>query len=265
MKENSNKGHIIFCQCNGERINPSLLVSVKDYLKDTRADVTILNDLCGIAAKKRDVLKDLYPSGMEYLIIGCYKRTMDLLIEQAGVYNYNADHKHLNLLEVTDQARIREQINEFTRGLPGKAVVTEIAEDSGWPSWYPVIDYTRCTACGQCADFCLFGVYEKTWAKVQVVNPQNCKNNCPACARICPQTALIFPKYKHGGAIGGSEEINEVEELNRQTQDISDLLGGDIYVALERRKLKRRSIIMEEAMRKAMEEKEKAVSGITES
>jgi ferredoxin len=96
-----------------------------------------------------------------------------------------------------------------------------------------------------------------------VVNPQGCKNNCPACARICPQTALIFPKYKYGGAIGGSEEIDEVEEKNRQTQDISDLLGGDIYVALERRKLKRRSIIMEEAMRKAVEEKEKAVSGIT--
>ena len=265
MKENSNKEHIIFCRCKGERIDPSLLGSVKDYLMDSGADVTILNDLCGIAAKKSDVLRDLYNSGTEYLIIGCYKRTMDLLIEQAGINNYNSDHRHINLLEETDQAKIREELNEFAGGLPGKTVFTEIAEDSGWPSWFPVIDYARCTACGQCADFCLFGVYEKSWAKVQVVNPQSCKNNCPACARICPHTALIFPKYKHGGAIGGSEEINEVEEQNRQTQDISDLLGGDIYVALERRKLKRRSIIMEEAMRKAMEEKEKAVSGITGS
>ena len=123
MKDNSNKGHIIFCQCKGERMEPSLLVSVKDYLKDTCASVTILNDLCGIAAKKSDVLKDLYTSGTEYLIIGCYKRTMDLLIEQAGINNFTADHKHINLLEETDQAKIREQIDEFTGGLPGKAVL----------------------------------------------------------------------------------------------------------------------------------------------
>jgi NAD-dependent dihydropyrimidine dehydrogenase PreA subunit len=259
----SNTRHILFCRCNGERIDPSLTGSIKDYLKDTRASVTLLNDLCGIAAKKSHVIKDLYTAGTEYMIIGCYRRTMDLLIEQAGINHHTRDRQHINLLEETDQAKIREQIDAFAAESSGPAVYTEITEDSGWSSWYPVIDYTRCTACGQCADFCLFGVYEKSWAKVQVVNPQGCKNNCPACARICPQTALIFPKYKYGGAIGGSEEIDEVEEKNRQTQDISDLLGGDIYVALERRKLKRRSIIMEEAMRKAVEEKEKAVSGIT--
>jgi NAD-dependent dihydropyrimidine dehydrogenase PreA subunit len=265
MMENSNARHILFCRCNGERINPSLTGSIKDYLNDTRASVTILNDLCGIAVKKSEVLKDFYAAGTEHMIIGCYRRTMDLLIEQAGIDHHTADNKHINLLEETDPAKIREKIDAFAGDSSGPAVYTEIAEDSGWPSWYPVIDYARCTACGQCADFCLFGVYEKLWAKIQVVNPQDCKNNCPACARICPQTALIFPKYKYGGAIGGSEEIDEVEEQNRQTQDISDLLGGDIYVALEQRKLKRRSIIMEEAMRKALEEKEKAVSGITGS
>jgi NAD-dependent dihydropyrimidine dehydrogenase PreA subunit len=265
MLEKSNTRHILFCRCKGERIDPALSGAVKDYLKDSHASVTILSDLCGIAAKKSDVLKDLYMAGTEHMIIGCYRRTMDLLFEQAETNHHTADHNHINLLEETDQARIREQIDAFAGGSSGPAVYIEIAEDSGWPSWYPVIDYTRCTACGQCADFCLFGVYEKSWAKVQVVNPQGCKNNCPACARICPQTALIFPKYKHGGAIGGSEEIDEVAEQSRQTQDISDLLGGDIYDALERRKLKRRSIIMEEAMRKAMEEKEQAVSGITGS
>ena len=25
--------------------------------------------------------------------------------------------------------------------------------------WYPVIDYSRCTNCMECIDFCLFGVY----------------------------------------------------------------------------------------------------------
>ncbi len=258
MMEKSNTRHILFCQCNGERINPSLSGSVKDYLKCTRASVTILNDLCGVAAKKSDVLRDLYTAGTELMIIGCYRRTMDLLIEQADNTNHPADHTHINLLEETDQAKIREQIDAFAGGSPGPAVYTEIAEDSGWPSWYPVIDYTRCTACGQCSDFCLFGVYEKTETRINVVNPEGCKINCPACARICPSTAIIFPKYKNGGAIGGSGEIDEQVEHQRQVQDMENILGNDLYLALEQRKVKRRSIIREEAMKRALSERDDA-------
>ncbi len=47
MMEKNNTRHILFCRCKGERINPSLSGSVKDYLIDSRASVTILNDLCG--------------------------------------------------------------------------------------------------------------------------------------------------------------------------------------------------------------------------
>lgn len=60
--------------------------------------------------------------------------------------------------------------------------------------WYPVIDYTRCRQCGQCAAYCLFGVYRTDEGPtVRVARPLNCKPGCPACARICPAVAVVFP------------------------------------------------------------------------
>jgi NAD-dependent dihydropyrimidine dehydrogenase PreA subunit len=128
-----------------------------------------------------------------------------------------------------------------------------------WPSWYPVIDYARCNNCGQCAEFCLFGVYEKSDGKVAVVNPKSCKNNCPACARICPQVAIVFPKYAQGGVIGGSESFDEVAEMQRLQQDTDTILGNDIYQALESRKMKRRLIIRGDAMERAIRERDEAL------
>ena len=133
---------------------------------------------------------------------------------------------------------------------------------SDWSSWYPVIDAGRCTSCGQCADFCLFGVYQKGDGWIKVVNPQACKINCPACARICPHIAIIFPKYQFGGAISGSEEINEEAEMERQRMDISNFLGSDIYKGLEQRKAKRQMIIRQDALQKALSERDKALREI---
>ncbi len=60
--------------------------------------------------------------------------------------------------------------------------------------WYPVIDRERCVACGLCFDYCLFGVYSRdAEGKVAVTKPQACKPGCPACARICVQSGVIFP------------------------------------------------------------------------
>jgi len=71
-----------------------------------------------------------------------------------------------------------------------------IAED-GTRRWYPVIDYSRCTNCMECIDFCLFGVYGVDKVEtILVEQPDNCRKGCPACSRVCPENAIIFPQHK---------------------------------------------------------------------
>jgi NAD-dependent dihydropyrimidine dehydrogenase PreA subunit len=72
--------------------------------------------------------------------------------------------------------------------------------------WYPVIDYSRCTNCMECIDFCLFGVYGVDRAEtILVEQPDNCRKGCPACSRVCPENAIIFPQHKTP-AIAGSPD-----------------------------------------------------------
>jgi Pyruvate/2-oxoacid:ferredoxin oxidoreductase delta subunit len=108
-------------------------------------------------------------------------------------------------------------------------------ERSGWKPWFPVIDYDRCTNCMQCLTFCLFDVYSVDAGKqITVQNNANCKTNCPACSRVCPEVAIMFPKYA-GSPING--DIVSEEDLGREKMkvDISSLLGGDIYASLRSR------------------------------
>ncbi len=71
--------------------------------------------------------------------------------------------------------------------------------------WYPVIDYSRCTNCMECIDFCLFGVYGiDSVDRILVEQQDNCKKGCPACSRVCPENAIIFPEHK-APEIAGSE------------------------------------------------------------
>jgi hypothetical protein len=71
--------------------------------------------------------------------------------------------------------------------------------------WYPVLDKSRCVECQHCFQFCLFGVYDlDADGHVRVTSPDNCKPGCPACARICPQSAVMFPLYHKDPAICGA-------------------------------------------------------------
>jgi len=108
-------------------------------------------------------------------------------------------------------------------------------EAPDWKPWFPVIDYDRCTNCMQCLSFCLFGVYDVDEEKqIDVAHPDRCKTNCPACSRVCPEVAILFPKYKNG-PINGDEVQAEDLEREKMKTDISSLLGGDIYSLLRQR------------------------------
>ncbi|HET6248122.1 MAG TPA: ferredoxin family protein [Tepidisphaeraceae bacterium] len=109
------------------------------------------------------------------------------------------------------------------------------AKPGGWKPWFPVIDYDRCTNCMQCLSFCLFDVYGvNTGGRITVQKSHNCKTDCPACSRVCPEVAILFPKYKSGPING---DVVKAEDMQREKMkvDISALLGGDIYAALKTR------------------------------
>ena len=87
----------------------------------------------------------------------------------------------------------------------------------------------------QCLNFCLFGVFEPTEdGKVVVKNPRNCKTNCPACARVCSEVAIIFPKFADD-PINGAEVGDEDIDGQKSGVKIADVLKGDIYDKLRQR------------------------------
>jgi NAD-dependent dihydropyrimidine dehydrogenase PreA subunit len=121
----------------------------------------------------------------------------------------------------------------MNRPEPARAAAGQAAET--WKPWFPVIDPARCTNCMQCLSFCLFDVYGVSGDhKLKVENPANCKVNCPACSRVCPDVAIMFPKY-HAGPIDGSPVSEADVTREKMKVDISALLGGDIYAKLRER------------------------------
>jgi NAD-dependent dihydropyrimidine dehydrogenase PreA subunit len=249
---------VIFCNCQGKIIEASRLKETGQLLSAAKIPFTKVTDLCGICATRKEEVKQLFSEQDDTLVFACYPRAVSMVLTHSGAI-VKPDQLSVINMRASSMEDIKATIQSLSPGKPEQVTSIEIEGDKEWPAWYPVIDYSRCSSCGQCADFCLFGVYAKTEGNVTVINPKGCKNNCPACARICPQTAIVFPKYEQGGAIAGSDSIDEMAEQQRQLQDVDSILGSDIYKALEIRKLKRRSIISSDEMDKALKEREKAV------
>ncbi len=116
-------------------------------------------------------------------------------------------------------------VGNALRGVPELAVATltqlaRIDEEPG-RRWYPVIDYSRCTNCMECIDFCLFGVYGVDKVEtILVEQPDNCRKGCPACSRVCPENAIIFPQHKTP-TIAGASIVAESLKI-----DLSKLFGA---------------------------------------
>ncbi len=87
--------------------------------------------------------------------------------------------------------------------------------------WYPVIDFSRCTNCMECIDFCLFGVYGIDSVETIVVEQaDNCRKGCPACSRVCPENAIMFPQHKSPAIAGAPVDAGGLKI------DLSKLFGA---------------------------------------
>ncbi len=137
-----------------------------------------------------------------------------------------------DLMGLIQSSPQKEKLQKYVE--PEKLLQSPAAADAGNPEeevrrrWYPVIDYSRCTNCMECIDFCLFGVYGvDEQERILVENQDNCKKGCPACSRVCPEQAIMFPDYKTA-AIAGAP----VGAIGNLKIDLTKLFGGSEKDAL---------------------------------
>ncbi len=72
--------------------------------------------------------------------------------------------------------------------------------------WYPIIDREECTGCLECVNFCLFGVYTIGDGDLPLVDqPDACRDGCPACSRVCPAAAILFPMHEDEDIAGWND------------------------------------------------------------
>jgi NAD-dependent dihydropyrimidine dehydrogenase PreA subunit len=97
----------------------------------------------------------------------------------------------------------------------------EMLDEATRPRWYPVIDYSRCTNCLECLNFCLFGVFGLDQNNaILIEQPDACRAGCPACSRICPDGAIMFPQHEDP-AVAGDPKAS----LKGLKLDLSQLFG----------------------------------------
>lgn len=220
---------VLFCNCAYSQIVPQKVKNqVLSALAESGLEFEVVQDLCELAAKK-DLKLKRWAEADVIKIVACYSRAVKWLFNAAEAPLKDSNVEFLNMRTSTAK--------EIILSLPGRKTSVgqkrkiRLEEKGDWIPWFPVIDYDRCGNCMQCMNFCLFGVYGLSQnGRVQVINPAGCKTNCPACARMCSQIAIIFPKY-HEGPINGDEVSNSAGKAETQNLDLdmTRLGNSDIY------------------------------------
>lgn len=232
-------GHkkILICRC-AER---GLLADVQAAIgRANGPGLTVCDDLCLAAVREDAVLADIAAADAPE-IYACYPRAVRALFAFAG-----------------HPLPAQTVFHNLRRAEP--APTTDNNGDQP-TAWFPVLDKARCTDCGQCFEFCLFGVYHKAAdGTIRVANPDACKNNCPACARLCPAAAIIFPKATEA-PIAGAPITDESEREAAIKIDVDAILGDDIYATLNARKQKRQALLNRKRVERALAERSRCAGG----
>ncbi len=223
---------ILVCQCAERRLLTNVDAASSRVASE---EAVVIPDLCKAAATNDPVLGNNFSE-----IHACHPRAVRALFAFAGhpLSREVEIHNHRKPLSPHPSPSLEQN-----------------------PAWFPVIDYDRCTGCGQCHDFCLFGVYGRDAdGRVRVTHPESCKNNCPACARICPETAIIFPKCGES-PINGAEIDDEAGRKANIKINVEEILGNDVYATLHARTQKRRALLDQKKVEKALDERRKCSEG----
>ena len=233
---------VLLCNCSYRDVLPDEVKrAVRSQLEASGVEFEVVPDVCGLAARKDPYLKEV-AAAPEVRIAACYPRAVRWLFHAGGAPLPEKQAKIYNLREQGAE----EVAAGLLAGLPSataKAVKqTKSSMELGdsppddWVPWYPVIDYERCQNCKQCLGFCLFGVFGLDVAgRVEVKQPGNCKTGCPACARVCPEAAIMFPRYNKAPVNGAEVSADDIRREPVQV-NVGALVGsGDVYAALRAR------------------------------
>jgi len=242
---------VLLCNCVDAGIGgEACRQTVRDGLRKRGIPFVELPDLCRLTANRDAALRELADGDM-LTLIACHSRAVYGMLAAAGI---TLDESRLRLLDLRTMAA-NAILDAICDASP---VDLPTNSDDDWRPWFPVIDYARCSNCGQCMSFCLFGVYSRSPdGNVVVTNPRACKYNCPACARICPQVAIMFPKLgDHESPLNGDVITDEENLKARARVNAGELLGDDLYAALAlRRQQSRKRLIKTQQERQAEAER----------
>jgi Pyruvate/2-oxoacid:ferredoxin oxidoreductase delta subunit len=228
---------IVYCECSGARTGDQRVRGAVSAALGGAAQAHRVSDLCELAARRDERLIE-WARLPGLRVVACYPRAVRWLFHRAGAA-LAPDALVLNTRTQSAADILAACGLSALAGEPSLPHPPAPPAAGAWTPWFPVIDYDRCRQCRQCVSFCLFGVYRQApqdtpWAaagQVEVIEPTHCKTGCPACARVCPHAAIVFPKYS-GGPIDGDERTSPGQAV---AVDVRQLARGDIERLLRSR------------------------------
>ncbi|WP_282126576.1 ATP-binding protein [Marinifilum flexuosum] len=242
---------IFICGCEKDgKIEKESVQKLIETLEEKNIGFTYIEDMCGTILKNPDDLESLY-TAEDAVVFGCQARAMQHLVDNTGRRNEELATEYLHIDDEKE-----ELISSLESGT-GEPLKIKYSDE--WKPWYPVIDYERCNGCRKCLNFCLFSVYSVEDDGTVVVSASaNCKDMCPACARVCPQNAIIFPKHAESPIDGGDGDGSE----NKKTDILEQIQNDDVYSVLSaRRKNFQVSLLKKDQLQMAEDERRACCSG----